>query len=112
MSLNYFLLCKKLTEDNILYFDGLISNYHKMYTELLKHYECMSDCNEVKHYKNILKLRQECVDKKKEQQELIELYKDRIYNLCEHNFINDEIDITPERSQNITYCTICESNKR
>lgn len=112
MSLNYFLLCKKLTEDNLLYFDGLIANYNKMYTELLKHYECMSDCNEGKHYKNILRLLQEYNDKKKEQQELIELYKDRIYNLCHHNFEEDYIDITPERSQNITYCTICESNKR
>jgi hypothetical protein len=112
MSLNYFLLCKKLTEDNLLYFDGLIANYYKMYTELLKYYECMSDCNEVNHYKNILRLLEECNNKKKEQQELIELYKDRIYNLCEHNFIEDEIEVTPERSQNITYCTICESNKR
>jgi hypothetical protein len=112
MSLNYFLLCKKLTEDNLLYFDGLIANYNKMYTELLKHYECMSDCNEGKHYKNILRLLQEYNDKKKEQQELIELYKDRIYNLCEHNFIDDVIEVMLERSQNITYCTICESNKR
>ena len=65
MSLNYFLLCKKLTEDNLLYFNELIANYHKMYTELLKHYECMSDCNEVKHYKNILILLEECNNKKK-----------------------------------------------
>ena len=72
----------------------------------------MSDCNEVKHYKNILRLLQEYNDKKKEQQELIELYKDRIYNLCEHNFIDDVIEVMLERSQNITYCTICESNKR
>ena len=112
MSLNYFLLCKKLTEDNLLYFDGLIVNYNKMYTELLKYYECMSDCNEVNHYKNILRLLEECNNKKKEQQELIELYKDRIYNLCEHNFIDDVIEVMLERSQNITYCTICESNKR
>jgi hypothetical protein len=112
MSLNYFLLCKKLTEDNLLYFDGLIVNYNKMYTELLKQYECMSDCDEIQHYRNILRLRQDCIDKKKEQEELLELYKDRIYKLCNHNFENDEIDITPERSQTITYCTICESNKK
>ena len=112
MSLNYFLLCKKLTQDNLLYFNELIANYHKMYTELLKHYECMSDCNEVKHYRHILRIIQECTDKKKEQEELIELYKDRIYHICDHKFVDDDIDITPERSLMITYCTICESNKR
>ena len=112
MSLNYFLLCKELTEDNILYIDNLITNYHTMYTELLKHYDCMSDCNEFQHYRNILRLLQECTDKKKEQQQLIELYKYRIYNLCEHNFIDDVIELTHERSQIITYCTICELNKR
>ena len=112
MSLNYFLLCKKLTEDNILYIDNLVTNYHTMYTELLKHYDCMSDCDENQHYRNILRLRQECVNKKEEQQELLKLYKDRIYNLCDHNFEDDEIDINPERSQKITYCTICELSKR
>ena len=111
MSLNYFLLCKKLTEENLLHFDGLIANYHKMYTELLKHYECMSDCCEHKHYLHILRLLQEYTDKKKEQQELIKLYNDRIYNLCEHIFIDDVIDVTLERSQNIIYCTLCESDK-
>ena len=112
MSLNYFLLCKKLTDDNILYIDNLIANYHTMYTELLKHYDCMSDCDEIQHYRNILRLRQEFVDNKKEQQELLELYKDRIYHICDHKFVDDDIDITPERSLMITYCTICESHKR
>jgi hypothetical protein len=27
---------------------------------------------------------------------------------CLHEFVNDSIDIDCERSQNITYCTICE----
>ena len=30
---------------------------------------------------------------------------------CEHTFVEDVIDITPDRSQNITYCTICEYTK-
>ena len=34
-----------------------------------------------------------------------------IYKLCEHNFITDTIDISPEKSQNICYCTICELSK-
>ena len=27
---------------------------------------------------------------------------------CQHNYIDDVIDITPELSQRITYCTLCE----
>lgn len=27
---------------------------------------------------------------------------------CKHNFIDDYIDIDPDRSQKITYCTLCE----
>ena len=29
-------------------------------------------------------------------------------DLCSHKFINDTIDIHPEKSMNITYCKICE----
>ena len=32
----------------------------------------------------------------------------KIEELCNHNFITDTIDITPDRSQNIRYCSICE----
>ena len=37
--------------------------------------------------------------------------KDKIINnkeKCEHHFILDYIDITPERSERIIYCTKCE----
>ena len=36
---------------------------------------------------------------------------DRIYTLCSHDFVKDLIDITPDRSQEICYCTICECLK-
>jgi hypothetical protein len=32
----------------------------------------------------------------------------KIKELCNHNFITDTIDITPDKSQNIRYCSICE----
>jgi len=112
MSLNYFLMCKKTIEANTFFIDELISNYETMYYELIKQYECMSDCNENEYYKNILKTRADFINKKKENEELLILCKNKIYKLCNHNFIDDEIEINPERSQTVTYCTICESNKR
>jgi hypothetical protein len=108
MSLNYFLLCKRLAENNLLLINELINNYNKMYTELMKEYDCLSECDEIYHYKIMLKLRTEYIVKRKEQEELLEFYKTRISRLCQHNFIEDNIDITPEQSQKILYCPDCE----
>ena len=44
--------------------------------------------------------------------EIQNMFKDRIYEKCEHNFITDIIDITPEKEKTICYCTICELTKR
>jgi len=33
---------------------------------------------------------------------------DIIIENCSHQFIEDEIDITPDKSQKIKYCAICE----
>ena len=35
----------------------------------------------------------------------------KIIQCCPHDFIEDEIDISPEISQKIIYCSICENNK-
>ena len=35
----------------------------------------------------------------------------QIYELCEHNFITDIIDINSEKEKTICYCTICELSK-
>jgi hypothetical protein len=32
-------------------------------------------------------------------------------NECEHEYVTDTIDITPEESRQITYCVFCESTK-
>ena len=36
----------------------------------------------------------------------------KIEELCEHEFVNDLIDITPDISKHITYCRICQYTKR
>jgi hypothetical protein len=38
--------------------------------------------------------------------------KDKIKNKCEHDWVNDTIDIDPDRSQNICYCVKCEITKK
>jgi hypothetical protein len=41
----------------------------------------------------------------------IKIINDLICKHCVHRFETDYIDITPERSQRITYCIICEYTK-
>lgn len=36
----------------------------------------------------------------------------KIDTLCEHEWINDEIDISPDKIRNITYCKLCEITRR
>ena len=46
---------------------------------------------------------------------LVECKEDAEYRLgyiCRHDWIFDLIDITPDKSQYITYCSICEVTKR
>lgn len=38
--------------------------------------------------------------------------RDKIINKCDHNWINDVIDIDPDRSQQICYCIKCEVTKK
>ena len=37
---------------------------------------------------------------------------DLVYQKCDHNFITDIIDISPEKEKTICYCTVCELTKR
>ena len=40
------------------------------------------------------------------------IIENKINNICEHEWINDYIDINPELSQRITYCKKCEVSKK
>jgi hypothetical protein len=42
---------------------------------------------------------------------LIDICNSYIKCLCNHEFIDDNIDIDPDNSQVITYCRICELNE-
>ena len=33
---------------------------------------------------------------------------EQIKNKCQHNYVTDDIDIDPEKSMKICYCSICE----
>ena len=86
--LNYFLLYKKKYVKIINYLDGIIEN-------LKLDNECDDDINWFIQKRNTISGK-------------LEVCLNKIKNLCVHEYVNDEIDIDPERSQSITYCVICE----
>ena len=102
MSLHYFLSCKR--------------NYIKIIQKLEYIIETLDDID----YLTISEFSDICypknnkdffTEKIKHFQDLIDNCNNELDHLCCHNFIDDVIDITPERSQSITYCAICETVK-
>jgi hypothetical protein len=103
MSLEFFLLCKK-NYDNII---NNLNNIIEKYDDIIFNTPNNFELNEISNtYKDkfildlcyITCLRNEC--------------QNNVYNLCNHEFITDTIDISPEKSQMITYCKICEYTKQ
>ena len=43
---------------------------------------------------------------------LLQVANDKMVSCCQHDFVKDSIDIDCEKSQNITYCTICEYTQK
>ncbi len=102
MSLNYFLSCKR--------------NYIKIIQKLEYIIETLDDID----YMTISEFSDICypknnkaffTEKIKHFQDLIDNCNNELDHLCCHNYVDDVIDITPERSQSITYCAICETVK-
>ena len=109
MSLEYYLLCRNNYENIILNLRDIIENYDDIFlhTAALNIDECENiiDLHQHNAYKEEFKSKLKYVKSLRLMCEL------KIQNLCNHEFVEDAIDITPERSQNITYCKICEYTK-
>jgi len=102
MSLHYFLSCKR--------------NYIKIIQKLEYIIETLDDID----YLTISEFSDICypknnkaffTEKIKHFQINIDICNNELDHLCCHNYIDDTIDITLERSQSIAYCTICEKVK-
>jgi len=103
MCIEYYLLCKKKYETLINEISNLIFETEFFLNELEELPDCIQEneltlVNDITYYKSKLKhyieLKNICINK--------------IRVLCQHEFETDYIDITPERSERITYCKICE----
>lgn len=109
MSLEYYLFCRKIYTDIILKLE-----------DILESYEIMDNYNKEEKEKGLKGARINFehsnsknffVEKKQNIMELKTICDVIINKLCEHEFEEDLIDITPDRSEKITYCKICEYTK-
>ena len=100
MDITYFLSSKKKLEKILSHLNEIKLTYCEIQMESdCMNYEYIHD--EINEY-----------EKKINETELsIEHLNQLICSNCQHKFVEDVIDITPDRSQYIIYCTICEYTK-
>jgi ppGpp synthetase/RelA/SpoT-type nucleotidyltranferase len=112
MDINYFLLCKKKYNNILSYFENIINECDDIINELITNMQQKNDDNIYEHVKtqlsNIYTLKNQYIQEKERINYLIKECISNIQKLCNHQFVNDSIDITPEFSEKICYCTLCE----
>jgi hypothetical protein len=106
MSLEYYLFTKKRIDNNIKYLEEMINEYHLIFTEANNCDISITEklLDEIKFVEN----NDDFIHKLKCMRQLKDSIVKKINELCEHNYVEDIIDISPEYSKKITYCEICE----
>jgi hypothetical protein len=104
MSLEYYLYCRKSYDIILQQLDYIIDTYEDIndntyFEENLEKEDI--ELFETEINKNFF------IDRKKHIEHLRSVCHSKVLQLCCHQIIEDDIDITPERSQRIRYCDIC-----
>ena len=111
MSVEYFLHCKDKQEIIKVHLKEIIHTYD----DLIKKAETQPTQNEYNKDEDInlfITIQESYIKNLNETIAFCEaLDKIITQTLCDHNYITDLIDITPEKSQNISYCQKCEHTK-
>jgi hypothetical protein len=104
MDISYFLSVKKLLEDKLTYLnelknidDNIEGIFYEMSSQTQIHN--VPDINVKKTNYD------ECI---KNAKCFLDEINKIIYANCDHEFIDDIVYIAPDKSENITYCCICE----
>ena len=107
MSLNYYLFCRNSYDKIIKELDYIISTLEEIdvYKEEEEE-EAQTNPDIIlanQHHDKLF-----FSSRKQHMQLLRDTYNKIIETMCNHTFIKDTIDISPDRTQNIRYCSICE----
>jgi len=109
MSLDYYLFCREKYGYILKYLEGI----DVLYDDVIKETNDSINLIEDKYYKiflmdpndnSLYKMKEKVI-------KLKDICDKKIRELCQHEFVDDLIDINPERSEHITYCKICEYTK-
>jgi hypothetical protein len=101
--IKFFLFLKKKQEAIL----NNLTEIMNIYFDILKENEMC----EIEDNDEYIRLQNECKDKIDYTNNYIHAIDYKLYSTCEHEFVEDYIDITPDTSQKITYCCICEFTK-
>ncbi len=106
MSLEYYLFCRKS-------FDNIISqlNYTIEAYESIRDFNLEATCTIEPKNLDIFDSQYNInifIEKKNHIEEMKKKCNKKILHLCKHNFVDDLIDISPDNSKHIRYCTVCE----
>ena len=110
MDLEKYLLSRNHCNNVIMHLNSLIECYDTFFINSLLHLD-MNDAEYIMEQLNFLQMKEQFNSNLKYHIEIKKQCESRINNLCEHDFIDDYIDITPDHSQKITYCKICNFTK-
>jgi hypothetical protein len=95
-NIDYFLFLKKKYVNILSYLTEIMNSYEEIssYNDdyLIQYNKYKNEVYEIKY--------------------LIANVNNSICETCEHIFVEDEIDITPDKSQKIEYCKICEYSRQ
>jgi hypothetical protein len=108
MSLDYYMFCREKYEEIICNLENIIDSY-----DLIIDCTTGEEIIDVTHY-NIFQPefnKDFFVNKLNHIKQLKKICDNKIKNLCIHEYETDLIDITPDRSENITYCKFCGFTK-
>ena len=108
MSCEYYIFCSEKYKEIILKLEDIIEDY-----ELIIDYTNNEENLDINHCETFQNEKNKTffIDRLNCIKQLKKNCDSKIHNLCKHEFEDDFIDITPDNSCKITYCTKCEYTK-
>jgi len=109
MSLEYYLFCRHSYDKIIDELDYILSIFEEIDSRIESEKDNLDKdviVSNQTHNKNFF-------NERKSHLKLLKKFCDiKISELCSHEIIEDDIDITPDKSQRIRYCSICEYTEK
>ena len=112
MSIDYFLNAKQKHENLEIYLKKIIN----IYDDLIKKTENQDSIDIEYSAEEVIiilkKIKKSYEEKLIETSETTNLFHELCHEVCEHKYIIDLIDISPDKSMTIEYCEICGYTKK